>query len=514
MNTLERLGKEPIGGTEPAGTEIRYDACFDALQDEIDKLSSPLARESFSWQRVAELSTGILKERSKDLLVASYLCVALVHLNGLDGLGIATGIYADLLEGYWATLFPPLQRMGGRHSALRWWLEKTEEAIGTGRKEGPDAATVQRILANVGRIGKVVREEAALDLPFGSLIRKIEQMAPSPDVAPEAATGPGEATHGERVPVPSDEVTLDPGNLLKSMAPLLKTIKLASRMAREERTHDPQPYRWLRFALWEPVRELPPAANGGTKVPPPSPQVLAQLKTLREDEAWAELLAHSEGYLYNPAHTFLLSLNFFTAEALSRLGKKHARAREIVERETLLFVHRLPGVETLRFSDGTPFASDETLAWLARMSQAPEAHDGVGAESTPGRDGVEEEIQRARALAREEGRFYDAVEGLHQRMNACGSGKEALLLRLGLIRLLADHTQELIAVPHLEQAYGDILRFDLVRWDPDLALGGLKVIYHVLKRVPGKEHEARLAELLSRIAQMDTVEAIKLQKAR
>ncbi|VFQ44894.1 type VI secretion system protein TssA [Desulfoluna butyratoxydans] len=519
MEQVALLGKEPISEAAPAGEDVRYEERFEALQEEIDKLSSPTSRDSFSWETVSKLATGILAEDSKDLLVASYLCAALVHLEGWPGLGVATGVFADLLETFWESMYPPMRRMGGRLSAVQWWMEKTDEALAGPMKGTADAEAVGRVRGNLDRIDGFLDDHTDFDLTFGPLAATVERVAPAQEAPAETAAAPPEVTKPVvEASLPTEEVTLDAGNLLRSMAPLFKTVKQASKMVREGEMQSPQSYRWLRFALWEPIKDLPLADGGVTRIPPPKRQVTEYLEKLKDEEAWEELVSRSESQLYNPQHTFLLTLNYFSADALSHLGKRYERAHDMVCRETLLLLRRLDGIEGLRFSDGTPFASDEALAWMVGLQgfldgQA-EGDNESRKEGGDGGDTVADEIQRARVLAREDGKLQEAVEGLDRHLRSCGSGRDALAFRLGLIRLLAEHRQEKMAVAHLERACADITGSGLMQWDPLHALAGLKVIYTVMKKLPGKEHAARAAEILSMIAEISTVDAMNLQSKR
>lgn len=518
MEQVALLGKEPISEAAPAGEDVRYEPSFESLQEEIDKLSSPTARDAFSWETVDRLATGILKENAKDLLVASYLCVALVNLKGWPGLDVATAVYSDLLETFWASLFPPMRRMGGRLSAVQWWMEKTDEALSGEMKGTADSTVLDRIRGNLAKIDRFLGEHTEFDLALGPLVAKVDRVAPAEEAPKAAEAAPAERKPAVEAVLSTEEVALDAGNLMRSMAPLFKTLKQASRMVREEKMQNPQSYRWLRFALWEPIKDLPPATGGMTKIPPPQRQVTEHLETLKGEEAWEELVSRSESQLYNPQHTFLLTLNYYSAEALSRLGKRYGQAHEMVCRETQLLLQRLPGIEALRFSDGTPFASDDTLAWVGGLQGYLEGQGEAGDE--PAADGaqdgtsVADVIQGARVLAREDGKLHEAVDGLHRNIRESGSGKDALAFRLGLIRLLAEHRQEKMAAAHLERACADITRFGLRDWDPPHALGGLKVIYTVMKKLPGKEYAARAAEILSMIAEISTVDAMDLQKKR
>ena len=128
MMELLSLGKDPIQPDQPTGSDVRYEPEFEELQAEIDKLSSPSSSGGIEWKKVNTLSALILAEKSKDLLVASYMAVSQVHTHQLDGLAIGLTVMHDMVEAYWDNLFPPKKRMRGRLGAIEWWIEKTENA--------------------------------------------------------------------------------------------------------------------------------------------------------------------------------------------------------------------------------------------------------------------------------------------------------------------------------------------------------------------------------------------------
>ena len=504
------LGKTPITTETPAGVDVRFDPCFEALQEEIDKLSSPALRGTFSWETVAALAETILKEHAKDLLVASYYGVAQVQLKGLEGLDTATEVYADLLETYWDSLYPPLKRMGGRLSAVQWWVEKMEEALEGDISEKGGGGKFPGIPAKIKRIDSFFEAHTAFGLSFVGLLKRVEMVGSTQSEPMKNEADPISSKPTEPEDVSFDEVALDAGNMARGMASIFKNIKLASRVTRDASSHNPQSYRWLRFATWEPVKVLPPSEEGITRIAPPSPQVLAHLQSLKEEEAWEELLSQSEGALYNPQNTFLFSLHHHTADALSHMGKKFTTAHGVVCREVQLFLHRLPGVASLRFADGTPFASEETLDWLASIDGQGDDGEGGMPEMTSRDDEVAEVIKDVRDQAKEPGKLHEAIDALHQKVHGAVSSKEGLQLRLGLVRVLMENRCEKIAVSHVDRVFDDIVRFGLIQWDPALALNGLKVIYSTMKRISGKEAGARSAEVLAMIAGISTVEAMKL----
>jgi type VI secretion system protein VasJ len=95
------LGKEPIQAEQPTGADVRYDPFFEQLQAEVDKLSTPSAASAVDWGKIVNLAAEILAQKSKDLLAASYLAVALIYTRKFEGLALGLQFYRDLLEKFW-----------------------------------------------------------------------------------------------------------------------------------------------------------------------------------------------------------------------------------------------------------------------------------------------------------------------------------------------------------------------------------------------------------------------------
>jgi type VI secretion system protein VasJ len=94
---FENLGRSPIPGPSPAGQDIRYDAEYSRLQEEIDKLNSVTQAGSVDWNRVVTLGAEILETRSKDIMVAVYMFVGLMQTLGIEGMITGVGVINDLV---------------------------------------------------------------------------------------------------------------------------------------------------------------------------------------------------------------------------------------------------------------------------------------------------------------------------------------------------------------------------------------------------------------------------------
>ena len=200
------LGKTPIDGDNPAGRDVRYDPQFEVLQGEIDKLSSPTASGQVDWGKIVDEAAKLLSESAKDLTVASYLAVALVHTRKIEGMDQGLQILGDMLETYWDQLYPPKKRMRGRSGAITWWTERMESEL-QGIERGPlPSEQAERMRANLKRIDEILVEK----MPDPPLMRPIQRIlerfpvqasekAPAPPVEPELA-----AQAGQPVDQPAD----------------------------------------------------------------------------------------------------------------------------------------------------------------------------------------------------------------------------------------------------------------------------------------------------------------------
>src|SRR5215469_16011900 len=117
------IGAQPISDAEPAGANIRYETDFLELQETVAQMESkgPLAVD---WRDVAAKGCAILQSRSKDLLVASYVALALSRTEGYRGLSIGLGITADMAAAFWTEMQPPVARERARVQMMEWLVQR------------------------------------------------------------------------------------------------------------------------------------------------------------------------------------------------------------------------------------------------------------------------------------------------------------------------------------------------------------------------------------------------------
>jgi len=511
---LAELGKQPIRPDQPAGDDVRYDPQYEELQAEVDKFSSPSASGAVDWEKVVNLS-----QKSKDLLVASYLAIALIQTKKFEGVEIGSRIYRDLVEGHWEALFPTKARMRGRVAAIEWWAEKAEGVLEQLPK-GPFAEErINALNENLRKVDQLLSEyleEAPSIRPLLDFVGSLDAIAPPPEpkapeprpalVAPQAPEGSLGTLGAEPSAATAEEGPVEVNSPETAQAVLEKAMGDIARLAgyyREENLSNPTAYRLARVAAWSALDSLPPSEDGRTNIPPPyAVDSLRGLLGEGQDEA---VVKSAEENL--PECIVWLDLNFWASEALARLGEGHQAAAEAVRGETALLLRRLPGLEDLKFSDGTPFAGDDTREWLKGLSAGSggAAEGSAGAAADPAAKGA----RQARELIAG-GRTAEAVRRMQQGLRGGGSRKDAFHWRVALCRLLAETPEARHALPHIEEILKEIDLFRLEEYDPELALKGLKVAWDGYRANAALVPEEKVAEIQGRIARVDVSAAMSL----
>ncbi len=521
---LLSLGKEPINPDQPTGSDIRYEPEFEKLQVEIQKLSSPSASGGVDWKKVSTLASAILAEKSKDILVASYLAVAQIYTSEIQGLAVGLCILRDLMDQFWEDLYPPKKRMRGRSAAIEWWLEKTESALQRLKPTPQPPEAIQQIKEDLGQIDQHLGEYFQ-DPPSVRAIQRLLETIPAlseekpaggaPLAEEKAEPAPTPAPKPERPPPaapPVEEITSEKDAQRVLRFGLQKIGQVAAYLNEKDLTN-PLPYRCARLAAWSTVETLPPVVDGKTRIPPPAPQVVKSFHDLRQKANWEALVKSAERRLSQ--FIFWLDLNRLAAEALASLGGGYREAHDVVCHETAFLAHRLPGLDVLSFSDGTPFADPETKEWLKSIKlgasttvEEPVFKVQLGL-SDADEDEMAQTIQKAQALAKEK-KFVEAIESLQRELRKSFSGKKTLQWRLALSQILMSSKQANMAAPHFEQVLQDIDLYRLEEWDPDLALEGLKLVWVGFTAQEDKAFKSKAADILNRIARLDPAEALRL----
>ncbi len=509
---LESIGKEPISQDQPTGSDVRFDPLFEELQAEVGKLSSLSGPGSVDWGKVVKLSSEILSEKSKDLLAASYLAVALTYQRQAEGFAIGLKIYQELLETFWERLYPT--KMKGRAAAVEWWLEKSQAALSQMKQRSLPEDQIKILNERLEKIEGFVSQHLEEPPSFRPIQDQLETLTPPPPEKPKETPAPSPPPEKTVRPEPEAPAAIASAqDAQKALNQGLQRVREAMAFLHQESLSNPQPYRWSRIMLWSNIEALPPATNGQTRIPPPPAQVKHILSELKNKGDHENLIKSAEARL--PQFIFWIDLNRYVSEGLTHLGETFQKAKEAVDQETAFLLYRLPGLETLSFSDGTPFADPDTRQWMKEI-----AFKGGGEEVSPTsatlappqeKNSIEKEVEEAQELIKK-GKLLEAIQKLQEKLQHSPTQRERLLWRLALSQLLVKNKQVRVALPHLDQILKEIDFYRLEEYDPQLALQCLKAVWLGCSAQSDPPSKEKASEVLQRIAKLDLTEAIRIGK--
>jgi len=208
------------------------------------------------------------------------------------------------------------------------------------------------------------------------------------------------------------------------------------------------------------------SGDGKSRIEPPKPDQRAQLKRLWLQQSWAELAEQADNLFSRGGNHFWLDLQWYQHQAQSRSG--NAALAAIVQDDLKGLLSRLNGLETLVFSDGTPFADEVTLGWIQQHVLMPA---GVfGSETVSVTAGAEDDVlqleSEATDLADREG-IEAALAWLQQRPGITSS-RQQWLLRLLMARLAEQFGRQEMALHLLCALDTQAESMVLNEWEPSL----------------------------------------------
>ncbi|MCB9594827.1 MAG: type VI secretion system protein TssA [Sandaracinaceae bacterium] len=508
---------EPCPGAEPAGMDAKYEPEHEELRNDITALDTPLGAQ-LDWNRVVPRAGGILKDKSKDLLIAAYLAYALWETKGVEGLATGLEVIRAICERYWEECQPPARRIRGRANALSWLLDRIEGPLPDVKLTADDKPKVELLEVAVKRFAETVRdkfEDAAPSIrPLQDNVQRLKMSVPEkaapppppkPAAAPAAAPAPRPAAAAPSssggASVPSAQIETgslaDAKEIAKFTRDVSKVLTDAAKSIREASPEDATSYHLLR--LGTAVKQTRIKAEGNkTFVPAPQAAAMTDLENALSKGDWEGLLRRAEGAMIGKP--MWLDLNRYAAVALSNLGDKYAEAHDAVLAGTAFYVRRFPEFLEYTFDSGLPFTSALTREWI---SQAVMPSGGGGGDGGEGADVIAE----ARSLAGG-GKVDEALDALAGLANGGRSGRARFKAKLAMAQAIASKSPD-AAEGIFEGLAQQLERSGLEEWDPEVATECHRAHLACLKQMKSEEAKVRAAQVFRRLCRVDPVGAAK-----
>ena len=517
---LLSLAKEPIPGVVPCGIAVKYEDSFQKLEAELAKQES-LTAATVDWRMVESLARSILADQSKDLLVGSYLAVALVQNQGYSGMLQGFALLQQLCEHWWDNMHPPLKRIRGRAAAVTWLVEKVGRHLESKPPIGPDLALVPDLYEAVSGLDQWLADKMADKAPeMTGLIRPLRQLKKAADAEAkqgEAAAdkaAPAESASGSvtevasgsesqpvKSPTPSAPASPAPtpasassvktpdintdvssdSEANKAIRQIQDALRKLSSYYADSKPAEPRRYRLARYALWLSVDGLPPNKDGKTQVPPPAKDLGSRIQQSLDQADFAGVVDQVEKQLGKLPYWF--EGHRLLVAAMEQLGGSHKAALHVVQSELRGLIERLPGLLELTYSDGTPFADDATRFWLKQTILISDSESSGGG----AQDDALQEVHRSAVKSAASGKINDAINELQSFALHSGSRRDEYHARLALAEVLMDSGQVAAALPILDRLSHYIEEHSLADWEPDFAKRCYQFLYQACQREANNE---------------------------
>ncbi|MFH1859514.1 MAG: type VI secretion system protein TssA [bacterium] len=500
---------QPISDNSPSGRDARYELEYQEVVGEIQKLTAmSSAQDAINWDNVVDLSRKILIEKSKDLTIAGYLCVGLFKKEGYQGVCDGLRIYCHILENFWDGLFP--QKPKARKLAIEWLNQRLGNLLTVRNPSPKESQAVLDAYELIKRLDQLIRERFADQDPpsISNMISGFSEQAES--IQPTATVKEPKSQEIDKQQASPAEVLAAPSAIESASVPttpnipsspqiilpqpgqgnteIINAIRQMASSLRANNLQDPLPYRLLRCIKWDTVRSIPPAGGDGkTRIPVPKTQVSDSLKNLNKQGNWLALIEEAESTFQDPGTTFWFDLQRMTYNGLMSIG--YEDTARVIASETEAFLNRLPGIMDLSFSNGIPFADEETMQWIATQVISMDGEQLQVGEISGENDDAD--LQEALELITQRN-LEGALRVLQQGMNQQTSYKKRFMRRLAAGKYCLQLGKTEWAKAILEGLDKEIDTVSLKAWEPEICVQVWTALYQCYQKLMKKSGDENI----------------------
>jgi len=530
----------PIDTNSPVGTNVRLDDAFDLLRQEV---SNDLAmdREATDWNKVLTLSSEILTQQSKDLLVLVYSIRSIIDIYKYEGLARSVALLPLYIDLYWENSFPLLKRKRARLGVLEWLTQHLELWIEGNEPFVDETIHLEGVIAGIKALNnKLVEYGSEWPLDSFTILRKLDTYlqnlkkndpvssgaAPS-SIAVEEVRSP-EISHPQKIasPAKSNNSLLevdDEKSYQSGIRCVQGNLKLLAKYRLSKDISDPLAYKINRFSTWLPILELPQHKEKVTPLRPIPLEKRQVFEMLHQQKQYESLIKEVESSL--SASPFWLDGHRIVFESLqtidSSAGKPCQKAMDSVSDQVKAFITRVEGIERLSFSDGSPFADTDTLEWLAGLGacdspvsdvilQTPDIVFKPKPENTENNSTYDEQtvFTEAHNLLRDK-RFSEGLSKLDTYCKCIIRRTNWFQARMLMAKYCISAKEYLIAEQLLAELDEISMKHQLDSWEPETVTELLSMMLICTNKLKRKD---KSKIYFNRLSRLDVMQAYEIKK--
>lgn len=448
---------QPISSTLPVGEDPGYDDDFQRMREEVNKISGA------DTELICQLAEKLLTTVCKDVRVATYYLWARLHRDGESGLAEGLELLSGLIARYGDQLLP--SRKNSRLVAMEW-LSGSKVLDSLSLYPEVDKPEFERILASLALFEDTIpawepETRPQLSGLYDALGARLAQSGGFDAVVPQNSGGQGSAESR------STSQEMPALRTIQSGRELLDQAKALAQYLRDQPQGWLSGHRLMTTVRWDTVDQLPPLdAKGCTRLVPPRAEYRAHLKRLFLQQSWSEILENADRMFSEGVNHFWLDLQWYLYQALSKSGAPYDGWAEFIKQDLRLLLIRLPGLETLAYSDGTPFADEVTAGWISGEIQGNSVlwQSEQNAASVNGDDDV---LQlEAEALAQADSDGIESALNWLQTRPGMNTYRQRWLIRLLMARITEQYGKNEMALHLLSELETTGNGLTLAQWEP------------------------------------------------
>jgi len=471
----------PITKETPGGVDSRESEEYSQINDEINKLAIVSSDSIPNWIRIEQLASQFLKNQSKDFLVAAWLAESWCQRYALDGLTAGLLLQAKLSEQFWETGFPTVARIRGRRNGILWWTDRATDWL---ESKGDDTITAElseKLITAANSLDKTLSEKDPDAPSMATLIGHLHRIPVEepPKIADDTSTstntsdqanGASPQPAATQVNQTAQTKAFSPtsfnkntqinnfDDLYNALKPAQDYVALIGPALFAFDPSNPLVIHFNRFAGRSSIFLLPKSTTGQTIVSPPPAAILDAFEKIKSSKTSQGLIEFCESRIRT--FPFWLDLDCQSARGFGMMGAAGIHMRDTIVDTLLNFLDRLPGIDQLLFSDGTPFANIDTLAWIKRCRQERSSVGATDAFS----------VAKSNAMmARGEGKPDQAMNELQTFISNTGSKRDQFRARATLIEMLLSDRPNSDLRALVQPLIDDCEKQQLDQWEPELA---------------------------------------------
>ena len=501
---------------------------------------------NINYDMVEEKSLLLLKEKSKDIRVLSFLSFVYLRNDNWENFSSVFNGLAQLCEQDYEKLFPIRDRP--KQEAFKWLsLPRYIDTLEAKKPKEDSYDYLKILLSSLLKLKDVLEKHVKDGSPFPSRIlqivqkwekslqpkdipkelpktepkpEQIEKKQIEPEVKSQTEQTQTPPSRQESLPIPAP-VTPPPviSNKMKNTKQAQMDCRKIAVFLIENEPEKPLGYRLLRLLQWDLIEKAPVSENGLTRLEPPSADRIAFINNLILKKEWKRALITAEKEFCSGSTHFLLDLQRISSTACKELGNNYITVNSAICYETALFLKRIPDLLSLLYSNGTPFCDNATKDWIdSDITQVQSSHGSpVKRQDEALSDPLKNEKKEIFILS-SAGKIDEAIQIMQKNINDSGSKNQNFKRELVICNLLFSAKRADIALAILESLHEKIAYYHLDEWEPQLAVEAWGLLVKAYKIVGNSKPQniqitflERQNSILNKISCIDPNSSLKIK---